>query len=147
MTAYSLAGSSELRAAQLALSAGLTALRRSLLHEMRNLDVRGDGSTWRGDGSVADGGARRTRNKPHTDVPGRPIGPGTNTKQVPGGRLGTSNRPTMPAQPGVGQSPAESGETTREDPHGSGVLVVDVFRIPDLRKRVLFGRWLCFLII
>jgi RNA polymerase sigma-70 factor (ECF subfamily) len=115
VTAYSYAGeglmSRELLDARLALNAGLTALRRLLIHEMRSLDIRGDGSTWRGDSSVADGGARRTRNKPHTDVPGRPVGPGTNSKQVNGGRVGTPNRPTMPAQPGVGQSPAESGET------------------------------------
>ncbi|REF96792.1 RNA polymerase sigma-70 factor (ECF subfamily) [Asanoa ferruginea] len=115
MTAYSYAGeglmSRELLDARLALNAGLTALRRSLLHEMRTLDIREDGSTWRGDGTVADGGARRIRNKPHTDVPGRPVGPGSNSKQVNGGRVGTPNRPTMPAQPGVGQSPAESGET------------------------------------
>jgi len=134
VTAYSYTGeglmSRELLNARLALNAGLTALRRSLLHEMRSVtgrrpdaaasgrlrtsglvDIRGDGSTWRGDGSVADGGARRTRNKPHTDIPGRPVGPGSNSKQVNGGRVGTPNRPTMPAQPGVGQSPAESGET------------------------------------
>jgi RNA polymerase sigma-70 factor (ECF subfamily) len=114
VTAYSCAHgdllSRELLDAQLALRTGLAALRRSL-HEMRSLDVRGDGSTWRGDGSVADGGARRTRNRPHTDLPGRAVGPGSNTKPVNGGRVGTPNRPTMPAQPGPGQSPAESGET------------------------------------
>jgi RNA polymerase sigma-70 factor (ECF subfamily) len=110
VTAYSYAPGSELHGVQDALHLGLAALRRSL-HEMRSLDVRGDGSTWRGDSSVADGGARRTRNKSHTDVPGRPVGPGSNSKQVNGGRVGTPNRPTMPAQPAVGQSPAESGET------------------------------------
>ncbi|GIF64936.1 hypothetical protein Ais01nite_29710 [Asanoa ishikariensis] len=110
MTAYSYAPGNELHDVPAALSAGLAALRRTV-HEMRILDIRGDGSTWRGDGSVADGGARRTRNKPHTDIPGRPVGPGSNSKQVNGGRVGTPNRPTMPAQPGVGQSPAESGET------------------------------------
>jgi RNA polymerase sigma-70 factor, ECF subfamily len=110
VTAYSYAPGGELHGVQDALHLGLAALRRTL-HEMRSLDVRGDGSTWRGDGSVADGGARRTRNKSHTDVPGRPVGPGSNSKQVNGGRVGTPNRPTMPAQPAVGQSPAESGET------------------------------------
>ena len=63
MTAYSYANggllSRELLEARRALDAGLSALRRSL-HEMRSLDIRGDGSTWRGDGSVADGGARPT---------------------------------------------------------------------------------------
>ncbi|WP_203703429.1 ECF subfamily RNA polymerase sigma factor, BldN family [Asanoa iriomotensis] len=79
---------------------------------MRSLDVRGDGSTWRGDGSVADGGARRTRNRPHTDLPGRPIGPGSNAKQVNGNRVGAPNRPTMPAQPGPGHSPADAADAT-----------------------------------
>ena len=112
MTAYAYADglvSRDVLDARLALARGLAALRRSM-HEMRSLDVRGDGSTWRGDASVADGGARRTRNRPHTDVPGRTVGPGANTKQV-GGRVGTPNRPTMPAQPAVGQSPVESGDT------------------------------------
>jgi RNA polymerase sigma-70 factor (ECF subfamily) len=115
VTAYSYAHGSllshELRDARRALDAGLSALRQSL-HEMRSLDVRGEGAPWRGDASVADGGARRTRNRPHTDLPGRPVGPGSNAKQVNGARVGTPNRPTMPAQPGPGQSPAEAGETT-----------------------------------
>ena len=114
MTAYSYAAgglvSRDVLGARLALTAGLAALRRSM-HEMLSLDVRGDGSTWHGDASVADGGARRTRNRPHTEAPGRPVGPGSNTKQINGSRVGTPNRPTMPAQPAVGQSPAESAET------------------------------------
>src|ERR1041384_4253549 len=83
VTAYSYAPGyrDELHDVPTALRTGLAALRRTV-HEMRSLDIRGDGSTWRGDGSVADGGARRTRNKPHTDIPGRPVGPGSNSKQV-----------------------------------------------------------------
>lgn len=104
MTGYVLASDVtwEVYAARHALTVGLVALRGSM-REMLSLAVRGEG------------GAKRTRNRPHTnEAPGRHV-PGGNAKPV-GGRVSTPGRPTMPVQPGPGQSPGETvaGDTDTE---------------------------------
>jgi RNA polymerase sigma-70 factor, ECF subfamily len=109
VTTYAYSGelvSREVLAARAALTEGLADLRRSM-GLMLSLGIRGDGAAW--DGSVADGSAKRIRNRPHTnDSPGRTPTPGGNSKPV-GGRVGTPNRPA-PLQ-GGGKAPIDNGET------------------------------------
>jgi RNA polymerase sigma-70 factor, ECF subfamily len=134
VTAYAFPGepvSRDVLAARAALTEGLAELRRSM-GLMLSLGLRSDGAGWPdplgpgspgpsghggsglggfGLGAVADGRAKRIRNRPHTnDAPGRVPVPGGNAKPV-GGRVGTPNRPA-PLQGGIGKSPAENGETT-----------------------------------
>ena len=70
---------------------------------MLSLGIRGDGAAW--DGPVADGRAKRIRNRPHTnDSPGRAPTPGAN---VQAGRRSGRHRPDRPARPAgpAAQSP------------------------------------------
>jgi RNA polymerase sigma-70 factor, ECF subfamily len=92
--------------ARQALAEGLAALRRTL-GVIRSVDVRGDGWPANDVGAVGASSARRIRNRPHpNEASGRAGPPGANK---PGGsRVGASGRPTMPAQPAVGHSPAEA---------------------------------------
>jgi RNA polymerase sigma-70 factor (ECF subfamily) len=91
-----------------ALAEGLAALRRTM-GVMRSLDVRGEGWTATGGGAVGGSSAGRIRNRPHAnEAPGRAGPPGANNRPS-GPRVGASGRPTMPAQPAVGRSPAEAG--------------------------------------
>jgi RNA polymerase sigma-70 factor (ECF subfamily) len=103
MTGHEFTGdliSHEVYAARVALTEGLQLLRASM-NDMFSLAVRGEG------------GAKRTRARPHTnEAPARHV-PGANAKPV-GGRLATPGRPTMPSQPGPGHDttgPAETGDT------------------------------------
>ena len=78
-------------AASLALTEGLTTLRRSIDGMIVNT-IRGDGP-------------KQTRNRPHVnEAPGHRIPPNGNAKQIPGsGRVTVPGRPAMPAQPTAGQ--------------------------------------------
>jgi RNA polymerase sigma-70 factor (ECF subfamily) len=89
MSGYEFTGdltSHEVYAARVALTDGLRLLRSSM-NDMLSLAVRGDG------------GARRTRTRPHTNEAPARHGSGTNVRPT-GGRLGTRSRPTMPSQLG-----------------------------------------------
>lgn len=113
MTAYAYSGepiSREVRSARVALTDGLTDLRRSM-DLLLSLGMNAEGSfELPALGSVAGGHTKRIRNRPHTnDAPGRVPSPGGNAKSVGGGRLGTPNRPA-PLQ-GGGKSPADTSET------------------------------------
>ncbi|MFD0969756.1 ECF subfamily RNA polymerase sigma factor, BldN family [Plantactinospora endophytica] len=71
-----------------------------------------------------DGGSKRIRNRPHpNETPTRHNTPGGNARPV-GGRVASPTRPTMPAQPGAGSSPAEAGPRTDAPETETAVLPV-----------------------
>ncbi|MFY1674984.1 ECF subfamily RNA polymerase sigma factor, BldN family [Plantactinospora sp. WMMB334] len=71
-----------------------------------------------------DGGSKRIRNRPHpNETPTRHSTPGGNARPV-GGRVASPTRPTMPAQPGSGSLPAETGPRSEMAESETAILPV-----------------------